>query len=78
MLRLLVTHWRGRHGALAAALLPSALAAAMWGVFRWLVRINPREPGVPRNRDIGIAGQALAVLREIDRALDTPEPDVEP
>ena len=43
-----------------------------------LVRINPREPGVPRNRDIGIAGQALAVLREIDRVLHTPEPDIEP
>jgi NAD-dependent SIR2 family protein deacetylase len=34
-----------------------------------LVRINPREPAVPRVRDVAIAGPALASLRAIDAAL---------
>ena len=43
-----------------------------------LVRINLREPGAPRSREIGIAGPALAVLRDIDRALATLGSDREP
>lgn len=35
----------------------------------FLIRINPREPNVPRNWDISIAGPALAVLQAIDEAL---------
>ena len=34
-----------------------------------LVRINPREPEVPRSRDISIMGPALGALRAIDEAL---------
>jgi NAD-dependent SIR2 family protein deacetylase len=34
-----------------------------------LVRINPREPNVPRLQDVGIAGSALATLRAIDARL---------
>lgn len=34
-----------------------------------LIRINPREPQVPRTRDTAIAGRALASLQAIDHAL---------
>ncbi len=34
-----------------------------------LIRINPREPQVPRSQDISIAGPALASLQAIDQAL---------
>ena len=34
-----------------------------------LVRINPREPAVPRARDVSIAGAALATLQAIDEVL---------
>ncbi|MCE2917037.1 MAG: NAD-dependent deacetylase [Rubrivivax sp.] len=34
-----------------------------------LVRINPREPAVPRSRDVSIGGPALAALQAIDDRL---------
>jgi NAD-dependent SIR2 family protein deacetylase len=34
-----------------------------------LVRINPREPAVPRSIDVSIAGSAIDVLRRLDDAL---------
>lgn len=39
-----------------------------------LVRINPREAGVPRRQDIGVAGPALAALLAIDARLQEDQP----